>query len=155
DTLQVEVPRIVEPGRFDQSELAWFEITYPRRLSAINDTLQFAADTTFTGPVHYVVDGITDTTAVWLLDRTDPENPIRYVYGSFPGAAAPFVLPAEDSLASGPPKRYSLVSTARAARPATIARYAPLSSAHTIVDLLDPPVGVDYLIVTHPSLLAS
>jgi len=156
DTLQVEVPRIVDPdapSRFDQSELAWFEITYPKRLSAINDTLTFASDTTFTGPVHYVVDGITDTTSVWLLERGDPENPIRYVNGAFAGATAPFVLTAEDSLGPGAPKRYSLVSTARAARP-TIAPYAPASTGHTVSDLLDPGAGADYLIVTHPSLLA-
>src|SRR5205085_8434398 len=40
-------------------------------------------------------------------------------------------------------------------RPASLARYAPVSSGHTITDLLDPAVGVDYLIVAHPSLLAS
>jgi hypothetical protein len=158
DTLQVQVPLVVDPSdvnRFDQSELAWFEVTYPRRLSAIADTLQFASDSTVTGPVHYVVDGITDTTAVWLLERSDPENPIRYVNGTFSGTAAPFTLTAEDSVAAATPKRYSLVSTARAARPATIARYQPASSGHTISDLLDPAVGVDYLIVTHASLLAA
>ena len=158
DTLEVQVPRIVDPAdvnRFDQSELAWFEVSYPRRLSAINDTLQFAADTTFTGFVHYVIDGVTDTTAVWLLERSDPENPVRYGNVSFAGAAAPFTLTAEDSLAPGASQRYTLVSTARAARPATIARYAPSSSGHTIADLLDDAVGVDYLIVTHPSLLAA
>jgi hypothetical protein len=158
DTLEVQVPRIVDPAdvnRFDQSELAWFEVTYPRRLSAIGDTLQFASDSILTGPVHYVVDGITDTTSVWLLERSDPENPVRYVNGAFSGTSAPFTLTAEDSVAPAPPKRYALVSTARAARPATIARYAPASSGHTISDLVDPSVGVDYLIVAHPSLLAA
>jgi hypothetical protein len=164
DTLQVEVPRMVDlggvggipdPNRFDQSELAWFEVTYPRRLSAINDTLLFESDSVLTGPVHYVVDGITDTTAVWLLDRTDPENPVRYVNGSYSGTTAPFTLTAEDSIAPGLSKRYALVSTARAARPAAIARYLPASSGHTIDNLLDSSVGVDYLIVVHPSLLAS
>ncbi len=158
DILEVQVPVVVDPGginRFDQSELAWFEISYPRRLSALNDTLQFAADSTFPGVVHYVVDGVTDTTAVWLLDRTDPENPIRYGNVSFAGSAAPFTLTAEDSIAPTVPKRYSLVSTARAARPASIARYAPAASAHTITDLLDSSNGLDYLIVTHPSLLAA
>src|SRR5947208_3516451 len=38
--------------------------------------------------------------------------------------------------------------------PGSLARYAPASSGHTIADLLDPGVGVDYLIVAHPSLLA-
>ncbi len=158
DTLQVQVPALpdsTDRNRFDQSELAWFEVTYPRRLSAINDTLQFAADSTMAGPVHYVVDGVTDTTAAWLLERSDPENPVRYVNGTFSGAAAPFTLTAEDSLAPGPPKRYSLVSAARAATPVSVARYAPASSGHTIADLLDPAVGVDYLIVVHPSLLAA
>jgi len=158
DTLVVQVPRVVDPSdanRFDQSELAWFEVTYPRRLSAIGDTLQFASDSVVTGPVHYVVDGITDTTAVWLLERSDPENPIRYVNGAFSGTSAPFTLTAEDSVASAPAKRYALVSSARAARPATITRYPGASSGHTITDLLDPGVGVDYLIVTHPSLLAA
>ncbi len=158
DTLEVEIPRVVDPfdvNRFDQSELAWFEVTYPRRLFAINDTLQFAADSTASGPVHYVVGGVGDTTAVWFLERSDPETPVRYVNGTFAGITAPFTFTVEDTLAAGPPKRYSLVSTARAARPATIARYAPAASIHTIDNLLDPPAGVDYLIVTHPSLLAS
>ncbi len=158
DTLQVQVPALADTtdnNRSDQSELAWFEVTYPRRLSAINDTLQFAADTVLTGPVHYVVDGISDTTAVWLLDRTDPESPIRCVNGSFSGAAAPFTLTAEDSVATGTPKRYALVSTTRATRPATITPYAPTASGHTIDNLLDPALGADYLIVVHPSLLAS
>ena len=158
DTVLIEVPLVVDPAdpnRVDQSELAWFEVGYPRRLSAINDTLQFAADSTLGGPVAYVMDGITDTTAVWFLDRTDPENPIRYVNGAFSTGAAPFTLTVEDSLAPGPPKRYALLSTARAPRPATIARFAPATAAHTVTNLLDPGVGVDYLIVAHPSLLAS
>jgi len=158
DTLMIEVPRILDPtgtNRVDQSNLAWFEVSYPRRLVAINDTLQFAADSLVTGSVHYDIGGVADTTATWFLDRTDPENPIRYVNGTFSTGATPFTLVVEDSLAPGPPKRYALVSTARAARPATVARYAPATSAHTIANLLDPAVGVDYLIVTHPSLLAS
>ena len=158
DTLMIEVPRLVDPAdvnRSDQSELAWFEISYPRRLSAINDTLQFAADTTFAGQVHYVVDGVTDTTAVWFLERSDPENPVLYVNGAVSGTAPSFTLTIEDSLAPGPPKRYAVVSTTRAARPATIAPYAPAVSAHSIDNLLDPGLGVDYLIVAHPTLLAS
>ncbi|HMI31528.1 MAG TPA: C25 family cysteine peptidase, partial [Candidatus Limnocylindrales bacterium] len=161
DTLEVQVPRVVDPSdpnRFDQSDLAWFEVTYPRRLAAINDTLQFAADSIPAGPVHYVVDGITDTTAVWFLERSDPENPVRYVNGAVLGAAPPFTLTLEDTVGTGgPPKRYALVSTARAARPTTVARYAPAATAHAIENLLDPlpPGGVDYLIVAHPSLIAS
>jgi peptidase C25-like protein len=160
DTLEIQVPRIVDPSdpnRFDQSDLAWFEVTYPRRLSAINDTLQFAADSIPAGPVHYVVDGITDTTAVWFLERSDPENPVRYLNGAVLGAVPPFTLTLEDTVGTGgPPKRYALVSTARAARPATVARYAPVTSPHAIQNLLDPlPPGVDYLIVAHPSLIAS
>ena len=158
DTLQVEVPRLtdpLDPNRFDQSELAWFEITYPRRLRAINDTLQFAADSAVSGTVHYVVDGITDTTAVWFLDRTDPENPVRYGNGAYSGASAPFGLTLEDSVAAGSPRRYALVSMARASRPATITRYAPASSPHAADDLLEPGNGADYLIVSHPSLTAA
>ncbi|HZI89335.1 MAG TPA: C25 family cysteine peptidase, partial [Candidatus Polarisedimenticolia bacterium] len=160
DTLEIQVPRIVDPAdpnRFDQSELAWFEVSYPRRLSAINDTLQFAApDTLLTGVVHYVVDGVTDTTGVWLLDRHDPENPVRYVNADFAGSASNFVMTAQDSIgAPEPTHRFTLTTTARAMRPATIARYAPASSNHAIVDLLDDAVGVDYLIVAHPSLLAA
>ncbi len=158
DTLLIEVPRIVDPSdpnRVDQSELAWFEVSYPRRLSAINDTLQFAVDSLLSGSVHYVVDGIADTTAVWFLDRTDPESPVRYVNGTFSGPPAPFTLTVDDSIALGAHKRYALVSTARAARPATVARYAPAVSAHTIADLLDPAEGTDYLIVGPPALLAS
>ena len=157
DTLEVQVPRITDPNdgkRFDQSELAWFEVTYPRRFRAINDTLQFAADSTVLGKVHYVVDGITDTTAVWFLDRTDPENPVRYVNGAFSGVSAPFGLTLEDSVASGSPRKYALVSTVRAPRPASIARYAPAPSPHAVDDLLEPANGADYLIVAHPSLIA-
>src|SRR5437667_10949517 len=101
------------------------------------------------------MDGITDTTAVWFLDRTDPAKPIRYVNGAFSTGAAPFPPTVEDSLAPGPPKRYALLSTARAPRPATIARFAPATAAHAVTNLLDPDVGVAYLIVAHPSLLAS
>jgi hypothetical protein len=158
DTLEIQVPRIMDPSdvnRFDQSELAWFEVTYPRRLSAVGDTLQFASDSVLTGPVHYVVDGITDTTAVWFLERSDPENPVRYVNGAFSGASAPFTLTAEDSVAPAPRKRYALVSTARAARPASVTPYLPTSTPHAIADLVDPAAGADYIIVAHPSLLAA
>ena len=158
DTLDVEVPRVsdpVDPNRFDQSLLAWFEITYPRALSAINDTLQFAADSTAPGRVRYVLSGISDSTAVWLLDRTDPENPVRLVNGVVGGVSAPFTLTIEDSVGVGYAPRYTLVPTARAPRPATIARYAPASSPHSVADLLDPSNGADYLIVAPPAFLAA
>jgi len=155
DTLEVEVPRVADPSdprRFDQSYLAWFEVTYPRRLAAINDTLAFAADSS--GVVHYAIAGVSDTTAAWLLDRTDPESPVRLVDGVFSAPPGPYTLRVQDSLASGSPHRYFLASTARAPRPATVARYAPATTVHTTTDLLDPLNGADYVIVAPEALLA-
>jgi len=158
DTLEVEVPALTDPGpypqRSDRSYLAWFEIGYPRQLLAVNDTLQFAApDSLPNAPVRYQIGGIADTTAVWLLDRTDPESPVRLVGGLVSGGAAPFIWTVEDSAGAGYRPRYSLVSTTRAATPG-ISVYAPASSAHTIADLLDPSNGADYLIVAPPAFLA-
>ena len=158
DTLDIEVPRVADPAdpeRFDQSMLAWFEITYPRSLAAINDTLRFSADTSAFGPVRFVLSGISDSSAVWLLDRTDPENPVRLVNGVVGGASPPFTLTVEDSVGGGYAPRYALVSTARAARPPSIARYAPASGPHAITDLLDADNGADYVIVAPPVFLAA
>jgi peptidase C25-like protein/flagellar hook capping protein FlgD len=158
DTLEIEVPTLTDPGPFpqrsDRSYLAWFEVGYPRQLIAVNDTLQFAApDSVASTPIRYAITGVTDTSAVWLLDRTDPESPVRLVGGAWAGAAAPFTWTVEDSAGPGYRPRYSLVSTARAATPA-VTVYAPASSAHTIANLLDPANGADYVIVTPPAFLA-
>ncbi|HTK69066.1 MAG TPA: C25 family cysteine peptidase [Candidatus Eisenbacteria bacterium] len=159
DTLDVEVPSLIDPGpypqRADRSYLAWFEIGYQRQLLAVGDTLQFAApDSLPAMPVRYQITGITDTSAVWLLDRTDPESPVRLVGGFVSGAVAPFAWTVEDSLGAGYRPRYSLVSTTRAATPG-ISVYAPTSSLHTIADLLDPSNGADYVIVAPPAFLAA
>ncbi|HET9940742.1 MAG TPA: C25 family cysteine peptidase [Candidatus Eisenbacteria bacterium] len=158
DTLDVEVPALIDPGPFpqrsDRSYLAWFEIGYPRQLLAVNDTLQFAApDSLPNAPVRYQITGISDTSAVWLLDRTDPESPVRLVGGFVSGGAAPFAWTVEDSAGDGYRPRYSLVSTTRAATPG-ISVYAPTSSANTISDLLDPSNEADYVIVAPPAFLA-
>ena len=159
DTFEVEVPALTDPGPFpqrsDRSYLAWFEVEYPRQLVAINDTLQFAApDSMPLAPVRYQITGVTDTSAVWLLDRTDPESPVRLVGGLVTGGAAPFTWTVEDSAGPGYRPRYSVVSTARAATPA-VSFYAPASSAHTIADLLDPSNGADYVIVAPAAFLAA
>ena len=158
DTLDVEVPALTDPGPFpqrsDRSYLAWFEVGYARILDAVNDTLQFAApDSTPATPIRYRITGVTDTTAAWLLDRADPENPVRLTGGVWTGAAAPFLWTVEDSVAPGYRPRYSLVSPTRAATPA-VSVYNPVSSAHTIADLLDPANGADYVIVAPNVFLA-
>ncbi|MGH7682272.1 MAG: C25 family cysteine peptidase, partial [Candidatus Eiseniibacteriota bacterium] len=161
DTLEVEVPVLKDPffpdppyARFDQSYLAWFEITYPRRLTALNDTIQFVAPDSTSGPVQYTIGQVSDTTSAWLLDRTDPESPVR-LSGAWTGAAPNFRLTVEDSLGPSRRPRYSLLSLARAARPSTVARYAPAVSARTISDLLDPGNGADYLIIAPAAFLAA
>jgi hypothetical protein len=160
DTLEIEVPVLRDPGpyplRADQQYLAWFEVAYPRQLAAIADTLQFAApDSMPPGRVGYTISSVGDTTAAWLLDRADPESPVRIVGGAWSGSTPSFTLAVEDSVGPGRRPRYSLVSTARAARPAVVALYAPPSSPHVLADLLDPGNGVDYLIVTPPAFLAA
>jgi hypothetical protein len=153
DTVQVEVPNVA--GRTKSEYLAWFEISYPRRLAASSDTLAFAApDSIAPGRSRYAVTAISDTTSAWLLDRTDPENPVRLTGGTWSGTAPSFTLTVEDSAGGGYRPRYSLVSTARAAAPA-LARYAPPASPHSLADLLDPANAADYLIVTPPVFLAA
>ena len=103
DTLEIEVPVLVDPGPFpartDLSYLAWFEIGYQRRLAAENDTLQFASpDSTSPGRVQYALTAIRDSATAWLLDRTDPETPVRLVGGAWSGAAPAFALTVEDSV---------------------------------------------------------
>ena len=161
DTLEIEIPVLHDPifpdppySRSDQSYLAWFEITYPRRLAALNDTIQFAAPDSVSGPVQYAISQVSDTASVWLVDRTDPEIPVR-LSGVWTGSAPNFRLTVEDSLGPARRPRYSLLSLARAARPSTIARFAPVSSARAIPDLLDPGNGADYLIVAPPAFLAA
>ena len=158
DTLEVEIPVLVDPGpnpnRNDQSYLAWFELGYQRRLAADNDTLQFAApDSIAPGRVRYAITSVGDSAAAWLLDRTDPESPVRLVNGAWSGAAPALAVTVEDEV-GGERRRYSLVSTARALRPGTIALFAPLSSPRTVADLADTTNGADYIIVTTPAFLA-
>ena len=160
DTLDIQVPALVDPGpfpaRLDRSYLAWLEISYARGLTASADTVHFAApDSLSAGRVQYRIDAIGDSAAAWLLDRTDPESPTRLLGGTWSGAAPSFTLTVEDSAGPGYRPRYSLVSTARAARPFRVARYAPPSGPHAIGDLTDPGNGADYLIVAPPTLLAA
>jgi hypothetical protein len=153
DTVQAEVPSAV--GRTDPEYLAWFEVSYPRLLVASADTLAFAApDSVTPGRYRYAISAVGDTASAWLLDRTDPESPVRLAGGSWSGAAPSFTLTVEDSAGGGYRPRYSLVSTARAVRPA-LARYAPAASAHSLADLLDPANAADYLIVVPPAFLAA
>jgi hypothetical protein len=159
DTLEIEVPFIADPGdtnRSDVSYLAWFEVAYPRALAAVNDTLQFAApDSATPGRVHYAIAAVADTGSAWLLDRTDPERPVRLAGGAWSGVAPAFTLTAEESAGTWERRRYTLVSTARAAAPRTIVRYAPPSGPRTLGDLLDPGNAADYLIVAPPTFLAA
>lgn len=152
DSLDIEIPYL---GRLDVQYLAWYEAVYPRRLAAVNDTLQFAApDSVAAGRVRYAISGITDTTAAWLLDRSDPESPVRLAGGAWSGAVPPFTLTVEDSAGPGYRPRYSLVSTARAPTPA-LSVYAPPSGPRVLADLLDPANAVDYVIVAPPGFLAA
>jgi hypothetical protein len=158
DTLEIEIPVLVDPGpnpsRFDQSYFAWLELAYRRRLQAENDTLQFTApDSTAPGRVRYAITSVGDSAAAWLLDRTDPESPVRLVNGTWSGASPALALTVEDSVGTAR-RRYSLVSTTRAPRPASVALYAPLLSPHAVHDLLDTANGADYVIVAPPSFLA-
>jgi hypothetical protein len=159
DTLEIEIPVLVDPGPFparaDISYLAWFELGYQRRLAAENDTLQFAApDSVPPGRAQYAITAVGDSAAAWFLDRTDPENPVRLVNGTWSGSAPSLALTVEDSVGTAARHRYTLVSTARAPRPASIALFAPLSSAHAAPDLLDSVNGADYVIVSPPAFVA-
>src|SRR4030095_14860674 len=103
------------------SYLAWFEIGYSRQLLAVNDTLEFAApDSLPNAPVRYQIGGTAHPTAVWLLDRTDPESPVRLVGGLVSGGAAPFIWTVEDSAGAryprAPPRRESRSTPPRRAR---------------------------------------
>ncbi|HEY7727888.1 MAG TPA: hypothetical protein VID50_05495, partial [Candidatus Eisenbacteria bacterium] len=90
DTIDFVVPVVsdpTDPNRLDQSYLAWFEVSYARGLTAVNDTLQFAApDSVAAGRFQYRIAGVADTTSAWLLDRTDPENPVRLTGAALTGA---------------------------------------------------------------------
>jgi hypothetical protein len=165
DTIDFAVPFLIDPtldpekneSRDDLSYLAWFEVAYPRRLEAVNDTLRFVApDSVPSGRARYRITGITDTAAVWLLDHTDPDSTVILTGGSVGGAAAPFTLTVEDSVGPDHRPRYALLSRARAQAPASISRYAPAGAggAYVIRDLLDTANGADYLIVAPPVLLA-
>ncbi len=158
DTLDIEVPVVIDPrdaARFDRLYLAWFEFSYPRVLAAVNDTIQFTAADSTSGRVQYAISAVGDSGAVWLLDRTDPETPVRLVGGAWAGSAPNFTLTAEDGAAPGGGIRYSLVSLPRAPRPPVVSLYSPLSSPHAVIDLLDPGNGADYLIVAPPAFLAA
>jgi len=152
DTVQAEVPAVL--GRTDPEYLAWFEVSYPRALTASSDTIAFAApDSVAAGRYRYAIAGVSDTTTAWLLDRTDPESPVRLAGGIWSGALPAFTLTVEDSAGAGYRPRYTLVSTSRAPIPA-LARYAPAASPHAVADLLDPGNAADYLIVTPAAFLA-
>jgi len=159
DTLEIEIPRLIDPTdpkRSDRSYLAWYEVSYRRLLVAVNDTLHFAGpDSTAPGVAQFAISAIGDSASAWLLDRTDPESPVRLATGTWTGASAPFTLTVEDSVGVAVRRRYSLVSPPRAAAPRTVSRYNPASSAHALGDLLGTGHAVDYLVVAPPAFLAA
>jgi hypothetical protein len=159
DTLEVAIPVLNEagdPNRTDVQYLAWFEVTYPRRLQTSSDTLFFAApDSVAAGRYQYAIGGVGDVATALLYDRTDPERPVRLTGGVWSGAAAPFTLTFEDSAGGGARPRYAFLSTARAAAPASVRLYAPLSGPRTIPDLLDPANEADYVVIAPPAFHAA
>jgi hypothetical protein len=136
-----------------QSLFAWFEITYRGDSAALNDTISSRRRTRYPAPVSIRVPRFGYHVRV-APRRTDPESPVR-LSGVWTGSAPNFTLTVEDSLGPARRPRYSLLSLARAARPSTIARYAPAASARAIPDLLDPGNGADYLIVVPPAFLSA
>ncbi|HSQ59942.1 MAG TPA: C25 family cysteine peptidase, partial [Acidobacteriota bacterium] len=75
--------------------------------------------------------------------------------GVWTGAAAPFTLTFEDSAGAGARPRYALLSTARAAAPASIRLHAPPAGPRTIADLLDPANEADYVVIAPPAFHAA
>jgi hypothetical protein len=159
DTLEVGIPRFVDPGdpnRSDFQWIAWFEVDYPRRLLAASDTLYFVApDSVPAGRYQYRLSAIADSAAVRLYDRTDPERLERLVGGTWGGAPGSFTLTVEDSAGPGYRPRYALLSTTRAVKPSVVAFYAPITGARTPNDLLDAAIEADYVVIAPPAFEAA
>ncbi len=159
DTVGISIPNLDEPGdpnRVDVQYVAWFEVSYPKRLAANADTLFFAAvDSVPAGRYQYAIDAVTDTTTARLLDRTDPARPVRLTGVAWSGAAAPFTLTMEDSAGPGHRPRYALVARARALSPTSLALFAPPAGIRTISNLLDPSNQADYVVVAPPAFHAA
>ena len=153
DTVEVEVASN-GASAVDTQYLAWFEVAYLRVLTAAADTIAFAApDSVAPGRYQYAISAVSDTAAAWLLDRTDPETPVRLAAGMVRGRSFVHASPSRTAR-SGARRRPSLVSAARASLSA-LALYAPASSARSIADLLDPANEADYLIVAPPAFVAA
>jgi hypothetical protein len=151
DTLGVSIPNLDEPGdpnRADVQYVAWFEVSYPRRIVAVTDTIYFAApDSVSAGRYRYTIEAVSDTSVARLFDRTDPARPVRLTGGAWGGTTTPFTLTVDDSAGPGHRPRYALVSLARAVAPSRIELFAPPAGPHTLSDLLDPANEADYVVI--------
>ena len=159
DTLEVGIPKFVDPAdpnRSDFQWIAWFEVDYPRRLQASSDTLYFAApDSVPAGRYQYRLSAIADSATVLLYDRTDPERPERLSGGTWGGTPGAFTLTVEDSAGPGYRPRYALLSTPRAVKPNAVVLYAPVTGPRTLGDLLDAGNQADYVVIAPPSFAAA
>jgi uncharacterized repeat protein (TIGR01451 family) len=115
--------------------LNWWEVTYQRDLSAVDDQLAFGLD--MPGEWVYTVTGFTtDTVAVW--DISSPDTPRRVLSPAITGSEYYSV---SFQLDRPTPGKAMVAAQNCLSTPARIRQYTPPE--------LDPPEGADWIAITH------
>jgi hypothetical protein len=127
-------------GRQDQMAMMWFDVFYRRKLTPVNDVVDFrSADTT--AAVGYGLGPFTQTAGFLLLDTSDAMNPVQIT-----GTVERDTLPAGKAIYfhddGGPTKHYLAVTSSGYLRPDAITR-------PVIDDLKSPTNGADYVVLTY------
>lgn len=116
----------------------WYEIIYPRELSALNNTLDLYTDNTLEGVTEYSVNGFNGE--IWGMDVTDRQQPSLITNQASTGGM--FVL---KTVCEKKSRRYLLSSALKKPR-----MYAETNTALTTTDF-----KADIILITHPELLNS
>lgn len=116
----------------------WFEIIYPRELTASNNSLELFTDKNLEGITEYSINGFNGE--IWGMDVTDRQNPTLINNESRTGGM--FVL---RTLLEKKGKRFLLSSEFK----------KPRMSPEANGGLLATDFGTDIILITHPDLLNS
>jgi uncharacterized membrane protein len=121
----------------------WFEIEYPRSLSAINDELRF--ESRQSGPQAFRVSGYT-AAQIWALDISQPLTPTLLTAPNIVQQNAAYTITFEVDEAQD--KTYFVGALSALRTPKEISAYTP-------PDLLAQTNGADYIFITHSSFVTA
>ena len=117
----------------------YFELTYDRSFSAINNQLQFAHDSGY----RYVIDEFS-TNDLLIFDISDPLN-VAYIENATVAGSDPYDISFEPPANPGATEIYLIISSDNYKSPVSISQ--DVSS-----DLADTDHQIDYIIITHKDI---